>query len=105
MNVLIYYEFYYFISFLVTIVSKEIQIFLQSLRTTFLTRKSKEPRPDDHKGAEDVLDDFELEALHNEGNTPIVKNIDINKPHAEEEVTDEGKYKQFIVLFSHIHLF
>ena len=41
---------------------------------------------------EDVLDDFELEALHNEGNTPIVKNIDLNKPHAEEEVTDEGKF-------------
>ena len=75
-------------------------IFLQSIRTTFLTRKSKEPRPDDHKGAEDVLDDFELEALHNEGNTPIVKNIDINKPHAEEEVTDEGKYKHIFSIFS-----
>ena len=71
--------------------------FLQSIRTTFLTRKSKEPRPDDHKGAEDVLDDFELEALHNEGNTPIVKNMDLNKPHAEEEVTDEGK---IIYIFS-----
>ena len=76
---------------------------LQSIRTTFLTRKSKEPRPDDHKGAEDVLDDFELEALHNEGNTPIVKNMDLNKPHAEEEVTDEGKiYMHIFFLFSHI---
>ena len=75
---------------------KETYIYLQSIRTTFLTRKSKEPRPDDHKGAEDVLDDFELEALHNEGNTPIVKNIDINKPHAEEEVTDEGKFLKII---------
>ena len=76
---------------------------LQSIRTTFLTRKSKEPRPDDHKGAEDVLDDFELEALHNEGNTPIVKNMDLNKPHAEEEVTDEGKIYMhiFFSIFSY----
>ena len=82
---------------------KETYISLQSIRTTFLTRKSKEPRPDDHKGAEDVLDDFELEALHNEGNTPIVKNIDINKPHAEEEVTDEGKYKHIFSIFVIVH--
>ena len=66
---------------------------LQSIRTTFFTRKSKEPRPDDRKGAEEIHDDFELEALqNNEGDTPIVKNIDLSKPCADDDITETGKF-------------
>ena len=63
---------------------------MQSIRTTFFTRKSKDIRPDDRKGAEEVPEDFELEALNKDSNTPIVKNMDLNKPCPGDDKTDEG---------------
>ena len=68
---------------------------LQSIRTTFFTRKSKDIRPDDRKGAEEIPEDFELEALNKDSNTPIVKNVknmDLNNPCAGDDKTDEGNW-------------
>ena len=64
---------------------------LQSIRTTFFTRKSKDIRPDDRKGAEEIPEDFELEAFNKDSNTPIVKNMDLNNPCAGDDKTDEGR--------------
>jgi len=61
----------------------------RSIRTTFFTRKSKDIRPDDRKGAEEIPEDFELEALNKDSNTPIVKNMDLNDPCAGDDKTDE----------------
>jgi hypothetical protein len=63
------------------------------VRTTFMTRKSKDYRPDDdervEKEVEQPKDDFELEALHKDTNKPIIKNQNLNKPDDDDD--QEGK--------------
>ena len=56
--------------------------FLQVIRTTFASRKSKDSRPDEAEEMETFDHDHELEALQQENARPIIKtkNIDLNQP-------------------------